>query len=232
MAKYDYLLFDVDNTLLNFDRAEHDAIMDCLERFGLPRDETLVKAYSAINDRHWKMLERGEIDRATLLWRRFEVFAEECELSLDPRAFNETYIDCLSRRSYLSDGALEVCRLLAPRYTLCTITNGNAKVQHGRFDTSPLRPLFSYAFISDELGVDKPTRDFFDRVCAALPNLETRRTLVIGDSLSSDIAGGISWGTDTCWLCPRKERRGDAAARGLAPTYTIAHLRELPDILL
>lgn len=232
MAKYDYLLFDVDNTLLDFDRAEHDAILACLTQFGLPCDETLIKAYSAINDRHWKMLERGEIDRATLLWRRFEVFAEECALSLDPHAFDAAYVDNLSRCGYLLDGVLEVCRALADRYTLCTITNGNARVQHGRFDPSPLRPLFSHVFISEELGVDKPAQGFFNQVCAALPDLKAQRTLVIGDSLSSDIAGGISWGTDTCWLCPRSERWGDAAARGLNPTYTVAHLRELLDILL
>lgn len=231
MAKYDYLLFDVDNTLLDFHRAEHDAIRDCLLQFGLPCDDALIKIYSAINDRHWKMLERGEIDRPTLLWHRFAVFAEECSLSLDPHAFDAAYVENLSHKGYLLDGALEVCRALADRYTLCTITNGNTRVQHGRFDPSPLRPLFSYTFISDELGVDKPAQGFFDRVCAALPSPDARRMLVIGDSLTSDIAGGIRWGTDTCWVCPDETRHGDAAARGLQPTYTVAHLRALLDIL-
>lgn len=232
MKIYDYLLFDVDNTLLDFDRAEHDALTDSLTSFGFPTDEALIAAYSAINDRHWKMLERGEIDRATLSWRRFEVFGEECGLkSMDAHAFCESYVENLSHKIFLMDGALEVCRTLAERYTLCAITNGNTAVQHGRFDPSPLRPLFDGVFISDEMGVNKPSRAYFERVQEALGGAEPSRMLVIGDSLTSDIAGGVAFGTDTCWVCSRREKWGDAAARGLHPTYTIAHLRELLDIL-
>ena len=237
MLRYDYLLFDVDNTLLDFDRAEHDALVDCLRDFGYPTDEALVNAYSAVNDRHWKMLERGEIDRATLLWKRFEVFLAECSLPpMDPHALCEAYVERLSQKSYMLDGALEVCGALAERYTLCAITNGNTRVQKGRFEPSPLRPLFrGGVFVSEQMGVNKPSQAYFDLVCAALSQREKApvpsRMLVIGDSLSSDIAGGLSWGTDTCWLCPKRERWGEAAARGLNPTYTVARLRELLDIL-
>jgi 2-haloacid dehalogenase len=232
MKQYDFLLFDVDNTLLDFDRAEHDAFMDCLEKFGFARDEQLLLAYSAINDRHWKMLERGEIERDVLMWKRFEAFSDECNLKpLDPHAFCDAYVDALSQKSFLLDGALEVCRELSTRYTLCAITNGNAKVQHGRFDPSPVYPYFHKTFISHEMGVDKPSQAYFDLVRAALPALDPARTLVIGDSLTSDIAGGIAWGTDSCWLCPNESKRGAAADKGLTPTYVIAHLRELLDIL-
>lgn len=232
MKHYDYLLFDVDDTLLDFHRAEHDALVDSLAQFHLPTDEELIAAYSAINDRHWKMLERGEIDRATLLWRRFAVFAEKCELGeIDAHAFSACYVENLSHKSYPLPGTLEVCRTLAERYTLCAITNGNTKVQHGRFDPSPFRPLFSHVFISDEMGVNKPSQAYFDRVCETLGTTDASRMLVIGDSLSSDIAGGIAWGTDTCWVCPNEKKRGDAADRGLKPTYIVARLNELLDIL-
>ena len=128
MKRYDYLLFDVDDTLLDFHRAEHDALWDSLAQFHLPTDEALIAAYSVINDRHWKMLERGEIDRATLLWRRFEVFAEECGLGeIDPHAFSACYVEHLSHKSYPLPGTLDVCRALAEHYTLCAITNGNTK---------------------------------------------------------------------------------------------------------
>jgi 2-haloacid dehalogenase len=232
MKQYDFLLFDVDNTLMDFNRAEHDALRDCLIQFGFPGDEALIRAYSVINDRHWKMLERGEIEREVLMWKRFEAFSDECDLKpMDAHAFSEAYVEQLSHKAYLLDGALEVCRALAERYTLCAITNGNAKVQHGRFDPSPIYPYFHKTFISDEMGVDKPSQAYFDLVKAALPSLDVRRTLVIGDSLTSDIAGGVAWGTDTCWVCPREDKRGAAADKGLQPTYVIAHLRELLDIL-
>ncbi|MBR0442733.1 MAG: YjjG family noncanonical pyrimidine nucleotidase [Clostridia bacterium] len=232
MRKYDFLLFDVDNTLLDFTRAEHDAFMDCLEAFGFARDEQLLRAYSAVNDRHWKILERGEIEREVLMWKRFEVFADECGLGpIDPYAFCDTYVKALSQKSFLLDGALEVCRTLAERYTLCAITNGDARVQHGRFDPSPIYPYFYRTFISDEMGVNKPSQAYFDLVKEALPTLDVKRTLVIGDSLTSDIAGGVAWGTDTCWVCPREDKRGAVAEKGLKPTYVIAHLCELLDIL-
>lgn len=237
MRRYSYLLFDVDDTLLDFKRAEHNAMVDTLKEHGFGKDEAhierIITTYSPINAAHWKMLERGEIDRATLLWKRFEVMGEQCELSpMDARAFAASYCENLAHKSYLLDGALEVCTALAKHYTLCAITNGNAKVQHGRFDPSPIYPLFTKTFISEEIGVDKPAPAFFAQVKEALPALDVTRTLVIGDSLTSDIAGGIAWGADTCWICPEEEKRGDATARGLSPTYIIAHLRELMDILL
>ncbi len=230
---YTHLLFDVDNTLLDFDRAEHDAIADTLTAFGFAADEATVAAYSRINDAHWKMLERGEIDRKTLMWRRFVVLGEQCGLSpMDPHAFCASYVEHLSQRSYPMDGAVEVCRALAERYTMAVITNGNAAVQRGRFEPSPLRPYFAHCFISETVGVNKPAMAFFEAVRREMPELRPERTLVIGDSLTSDIAGGILWGTDTCWVCPNEQKRPLAAERGLRPTYTVSHLRELLDILL
>ena len=136
-----------------------------------------------------------------------------------------------STKSFLLDGALEACRTLSERYTLCAVTNGNARVQHGRFNPSPLYPYFKHVFISEEMGVDKPSQAYFDLVQKGIGHGDPARMLVIGDSLTSDIAGGISWGCDTCWLCPRVEKRGKAAEMGLAPTYIVAHLREITDIL-
>lgn len=229
---YTHLLFDVDNTLLDFDRAEHDAMTDTLASFGFPTDEEIVTTYSRINDEHWKMLERGEMDRKTLMWHRFAVLGERCGLNpMDPHAFCEAYVEHLSKKSYPMDGAVEVCRALRARYTMAVITNGNARVQRGRFDPSPLRPYFDRCFVSEAVGVNKPAMGFFEAVRREMPELIPERTLVIGDSLTSDIAGGVAWGTDTCWVCPDESKRPMAAARGLHPTYTVAHLRELLDIL-
>jgi len=233
MKKYTYLLFDVDNTLLDFGKSEHDAMADTLREHGFADDDEIIARYALINDAHWKMLEKGEMDRATLNWHRFQVLGEQCHLSpMDPVAFAQSYIKHLAHKSFLMEGALEVCEELEREYMLVAITNGNASVQHGRFEPSPLFPLFKAAFISEDIGHNKPSQAYFDAVLAALPDLDPTRALVIGDSLSSDIAGGVRWGCDTCWLCPDEAHRGDAQARGLDPTYTISHLRELLDILL
>ncbi len=232
-TKYTYLLFDVDNTLLDFDRSEHDAMADALREHGFPADDAIIARYALINDAHWEMLERGEMDRATLVWHRFQVLGEECGLSpMDPVAFAKSYVEHLTHKSFLMEGAEEVCRALSEKYTLVAVTNGNAGVQHGRFDPSPLFPLFKDAFISEDIGYNKPAQEFFDHVQAALPDLDPARALVIGDSLSSDMAGGERWGCDTCWLCQDARHLGNAAKKGLHPTYTISHLSELLDILL
>ncbi|MBR5797547.1 MAG: YjjG family noncanonical pyrimidine nucleotidase [Clostridia bacterium] len=233
MKKYTYLLFDVDNTLLDFDRSEHAAMADALREHGFAADDDIIAKYALINDEHWELLERGEMDRETLVWHRFQVLGEVCGLPpMDPVAFAKSYIKHLTHKSFLMDGALPVCEQLAKEYTLVAITNGNAGVQHGRFDPSPLFPLFKDAFISEDIGYNKPAQQYFDAVAAALPDLEPSRALVIGDSLSSDITGGVRWGCDTCWLCLNEQNRGAAQAKGLNPTYTISHLRELLDILL
>lgn len=232
MKPYRHLLFDIDNTLLDFTRAEHDAMADVLCAFGYPCDERLIVSYSRVNDEHWKMLERGEIDRGTLLWKRFAVFAEREGLQgMDPHAFADAFIDAVSRKSYLMDGALDICTRLAERYPLYGITNGSAKAQHGRFDPSPLRPLFQNNFISEEIGAAKPSQAFFDAVCRAVPEIDPEYTLVIGDSLSSDIAGGFCWGTDTCWVSHGK-MLNVCSLSSCTPTYIVAHLSELANILL
>lgn len=233
MKKYTYLLFDVDNTLLDFDRSEHDAMADALREHGFPADDAIIERYALINDAHWELLERGEMDRETLTWHRFKVLGEECGLSpMDPVAFADSYVKHLTHKSFLMDGALEVCEALAKEYPLVAVTNGNVGVQHGRFDPSPLFPLFKDAFISEDIGYNKPAQQFFDAVLAKYPDLDPAHTLVIGDSLTSDMAGGIRWGCDTCWLCPDPAQRDKAAKRGMTLTYTISHLKELLDILL
>ncbi len=233
MKKYRDLLFDVDNTLLNFDLAEHDAMIDALNAFSFPATEEVITTYSDINDRYWKMLERGEITREKLLSRRFDELGRTYGWErMDGALFDRTYRAALAKKSYLMDGALETCRALAGKYRLSAITNGNTSVQQGRFFPSPLAPLFSHCFISEEMGCAKPSEAYFALVRAALPDLEPSETLVVGDSLSSDIAGGVRWGTDTCRFCPHGIAHAQVAPSDLSPTYTIEHLGELLDILL
>ncbi len=228
MPRYSTILFDADDTLLDFKRSEHEGILDAIRAMGITPSEDMVGVYSAINDAMWKKLERGEISKAELRTARFVEFCAHYGIEADPERFADTYLHFLSQKSYLMEGALEVCQALAPVCRLYIITNGIAYVQQKRFDPSPLRPLFSDVFISGEIGAEKPSALFFDTVAARIPNFSLADTLVVGDSLTSDIKGGINAGIDTCWF----NRKGVEAPADMPITYTISALRELLPVVL
>lgn len=207
--KYDILLFDADDTLLDFGKSESEAVRDCLISRGLPSDDGTISIYSEINQRHWKMLERGEITRERLYVERFAAFCREMGFDCDAQSFSEDYLKALSTKSYLLDGALDMCAELSKTHKMYVVTNGNAGVQHGRFDPSPIAKYFIRSFISEEMGSTKPAVEFFNRVFAEIPNFEPSRAIIIGDSLSSDIQGGINAGIDTCWYDPKRKPAPD-----------------------
>lgn len=225
--RYDTLLFDADGTLLDFSRSEREAFAAAIAALGIVANDEMVHAYSIINDNLWKQLEQKKIQKSELRVRRFALLAEQYGLDCDAYNLSESYVNELATRSYLLDDALEVCtRLFDEGHRLYLITNGFARVQQGRFMTSPLRPLFRDVFISDEIGFDKPAPQYFDAVRARIPNFEADKTLVIGDSLTSDICGGINAGLDTCWFNPTHK----SAPEDMHISYIIDDLKQLYDI--
>ena len=225
---YSIALFDADNTLLDFTRAEQEALCECLAARGLPTDNRTVSRYSAINDRHWKMLERGETTRDRLKVDRFADFFAEVGYQGDPAAMAEDYVSALSRQTHLLDGALELIQALYGKCRLYIVTNGITSVQKSRFGSCPLAPYFDACFISEEMGCAKPEKRFFDLVAASIPNFVPSEAIVIGDSLSSDILGGINAGLDTCWYDPA----GKPAPSDMTITHTVTRLNEILTILL
>ncbi len=225
---YSIALFDADNTLLDFSRSEHDALSECLIARGIEPTDALIARYSAINDAHWKLLERGLTTRDQLRIDRFSVFFGELGLFLDPECMANDYMAALSEKSYCMDGAEALIDRLAGKCRLFIVTNGIASVQNARFNVTSMAPRFEGVFISEELGCAKPDKAFFDRVAAAVPDFDPRQALIIGDSLSSDIRGGINAGIDTCWFNPR----GAVAPADMPIRYTVSHLSEVEAILL
>ena len=225
---YKIALFDADNTLLDFNRAEREAVSICLTARGLPADEEIVSRYSRINDSHWKRLEQGLITRDRLKVERFAELFSTLGYGGDPKRMAADYEEALSRQTYLVDGALELVRALHGQCRLFIITNGTAVVQKGRFGSSPLAPYFERCFISEEMGCNKPEKAFFDRVAAEISGFDSRQVLVIGDSLSSDIRGGINAGLDTCWFNPH----GKPSPADMRITYTVHAAGEILPILL
>ncbi len=230
MSKYTTVLFDADDTLFDFKRAEHDAVLDCLSFAGLPTDESVIQTYSAINDSYWKMLERREITKPELFIARWESLLAHYGFDFDAQTVADLYPVKLAEKSYAIQGAEEVCRVLyeSGRLKLYIVTNGFARVQHGRFDHSPLRMYFEDMFISEEMGADKPSLAYFDAVAKRVPDFDLQKTLIVGDSLTSDIKGGIAAGLDTCWFNPK----GKPIPDGMPITYVISDLSALLSLLL
>lgn len=228
MAHYRYVLFDADNTLFDFYRAEKAALCDALAGIGIVADAETVETYSKINDRMWKMLERGEISKTALRTKRFEEFCDHYGIQTDVGALAKAYTDFLATKAFLMEGAVETCRMLAAHCELYIITNGIQSVQKGRFTRSPLVPFFKGLFVSEELGFEKPNPAYFAEVARRIPGFATQAALVVGDSLSSDIAGGIAAGIDTCWVNPVHK----AAPADLPITYTVSRLEEVVPLAL
>jgi 2-haloacid dehalogenase len=224
MKTYSVFLMDADETLFDFKAAEAAALRETLAECGIACTDTMLTRYSEINDALWKQLERGEVTRAALIVERFVRLAAEFDLTLDAPAFDRRFKQNLAEASILFDDAEQVCRTLVRRGAVIhIITNGSAVVQHQRFAKCPVRDCFSGLFISEEMGVPKPEKAFFDQVFAALPGIAREEMLIVGDSLSSDIAGGCNAGLDTCWFNPQ----GKENTSPYHPTYEIRSLAEL-----
>lgn len=225
---YTILLMDADETLLDFRRSEGFALETALERHGVAMTPAVHERYHEINRVLWQRLERGEIERKRLKVQRFEeLFAELGVTHLNAAAFNAEYMNILGTKGVMLDGALDLLADLSKTYAIYIITNGSASVQHRRLADSGMLPFVREVFISEEVGADKPSLAYFEHVLQAIGNPDKRDLLVVGDSLTSDIRGGINAGIDTCWYAPD----GGDAPEDLAPTVTVRSYEELRQFL-
>lgn len=228
MTRYQYVLLDADNTLYDFDAAEHKALHSVLTGRGYTADEPTVSAYMKINNELWDAFARGEVKQDFLLVERFCRFVQQMGGDHDPVQFNADYVTALGSNGDLLPGALEFCRKLSGLgCTLAIVTNGAAVAQRGRYSASPLREYIPTLFISQELGVNKPDPLFFDHVCQSMGISDRSRAVIVGDGLGSDILGGNRAGIDTVWYNPHnKPLSGDAR-----PTYTANDFDTIVDII-
>lgn len=226
--RYRFALFDADNTLLDFTLAESLAIRACLAARGLSADDAAVSLYSSINDSHWKRLERGETTRGKLRIDRFADFFAAVGYEGNPVLMARDYENTLAGQSHLLDGAEALIRDLYGKCGLYIVTNGITAVQKRRFGGCAVAPFFDASFISEEMGCAKPEKRFFELVAAAIPDFDPAAAIVIGDSLSSDIQGGINAGLDTCWYNPH----GKTAPADMSITYTVSRLADIRGVIL
>ena len=221
------LLFDLDDTILDFRTAERTSIRRTFEAFSIPADEAVLRRYSEINVGCWQRLERGTMTREEVLVGRFELLFRELGIAASARAVQDHYEALLESGHYFVPGAPELLEELYPRYELYLISNGNLRTQEGRLKSAGISPFFKGIFISEVIGVNKPAKAFFDACFTAIPGFRTEDALIVGDSLSSDILGGINAGVRTCWFNPD----GIPLSGSVRPDYEIHALGELPALL-
>lgn len=227
MMKYATLLFDADHTLFDFKTSEYFALKEALYTLGLQNTDAHIERYSEINVKYWKMLERGEIDKKSLMLARFVEFGREFGFEDKAEELSKLYMSNLAHEAHLFEGALELIEALAKKYRLFIITNGVKHTQDGRFALSPITKYFEKIFISEVVGAEKPSLDFFDAVAKGIEGYDPARALVIGDSLSSDIKGAINAGIGSCWYNPERK----VAPEGWDITYTVSSYDEILNIL-
>ena len=226
--RYQYLLFDIDNTLMDFTAGEKTALFQTMEELGIPLAEADYERYLEINRAAWARFEAGELDSKAVQRVRFEHFAAHLGHDTEKgTGMNARYVEYLGQQAILLPGAMELLTRLSSRYKLAVATNGLTLVQRARLQKSGFLPLLSGVFISQEMGVQKPDKSYYEAIFSAFGNDAREKYLMIGDSLSADISGGVNAGIDTCWYHPV----GDEEANP-QPTYTVRGYEELMELLL
>jgi len=231
MQRYSIIFLDLDNTLFDFHAAEHQALAQVMGRFDIPATEENIRIYSEINRGLWQQFDRGEVTQQQLGVARFEGLLERLgqDKARGP-AMNDDYEVTLGRFGILLPGAEELCRRLHEKCALYILTNGMSRSQRGRLSGSAIEPYIERMFVSQEMGCQKPRKEYFDHVIGALglDEGQLRRTVMVGDSLTSDILGGIQAGIDTIWYHPRGNQPPDP----MKPTWEARTLEKIGDIIL
>ena len=223
------ILWDVDATLLNFEKAEEAGIRGCFEKYNLGEcTDEMLENYKVINRGYWQAMERGEIEKPMLLVKRFEDFLNAYGLDSSVAAgFNELYQILLGETVVFYDNALETVQALKGKVLQCAVTNGTKVAPDGKLRNSGLDKEFDHGFSSEVVGIEKPNKGFFDAVFAEIGEYASEEVLIVGDSLTSDIQGGVNAGIKTCWFNPK----GVENTSSLKPDYEIRNIGEVSEIV-
>ncbi len=225
--KYKWLLFDADGTLLNYEQSEKHALSVVFNEFNMEFTTLYLEKYHKINSALWAELEKGTITSEKLRVKRFELLLNNLEQNVNANLFSEKYLKALGQTDFLIDGTHEILNKLNGHVNLAIITNGIKEVQNSRFRKTKLNKYFKYLIISEELGVAKPDKLFFDYTLNKINFYDKDKMLIIGDSLNSDILGGNLSNIDTCWYNPK----GKINETEIKPTYEIQKLAEIYRII-
>lgn len=222
---YKILLFDVDDTLLDFGANETDSLTKLFEQHGYTFTDELFQVYNAVNKQLWADYENGKIGLDVVLNSRFSDTMLKLGKVVDGNEWENQYRELLGNGSQLMEGALEICQSLSASHRLFVVTNGITQTQIKRLKLSGLHDFFEDIFDSQSIGFQKPSKEFFDYVMSQIKDFNKQEALIIGDSLNTDIKGGLLAGIDTCWINPSQKSSAD-----LHSTYTVTNLAEVYEI--
>jgi putative hydrolase of the HAD superfamily len=226
--KYEIIIFDADETLFDFKKSERDAFKNTMHEFDIEYDENHhLKIYHGINTAIWQEFEEGLITQEKLKTERFRRLSTSLNVRFDEIKFAKSYMKHLANASFLYEESIELVESLHKDYRLTIVTNGLKDVQNNRIRKSAAAKYFEDIVISEEVCVAKPDPKIFEYALNNINYTDKSKVLMVGDSLSSDIKGGINFGIDTCWYNPNKI----ANKTEIKPTYEIYSLMQLKDIL-
>ncbi len=221
------ILFDLDDTILDFKMSERVAVSKTLKALGIEPTDYIVSQYSKYNISQWKRLELGEISREEVKVNRYRLLFDELGVDVSPQKATALYEDYLAVGHYFIDGAPQILQQLCENYNLYLVSNGSKKVQDGRLASAGISHYFEDIFISEVVGCEKPNVKFFESVFKSITDFNKDETVIIGDSLSSDIKGGINAGIKTIWFNPKHNKNES----GFIPDFEIESLSQIKDIL-
>jgi len=226
--KYEVIIFDADETLFDFKKSEKDAFKNTMLAFHIEYDESYhLEVYKEINTAIWKEFEDGLITQKKLSFERFKRLSDKLNTEFDEVKFAQLYMQHLSHASFLYDESIDLVESLHKDYRLSIITNGLKDVQDHRIRKSMILNIFEDIVVSEDVEVSKPDSKIFEHALNNLKHTDKSKVLMVGDSLTSDIQGGINFGIDTCWFNPNQI----VNTSELKPTYEIANLLELKNLL-
>jgi len=226
--KYRLILFDLDGTVFDYNKAEEYALKKSLEHFDIDCNfDSCLEKYRKINRRVWNEFEKGKTGLEELRVKRFDILFDILNIKQNIEEFSKKYLYFISKTSFVTEGAEDIISYLRPEYKLALATNGIYSVQYERLKRSSLSSYFDVFVVSEEIGFAKPDPDFFTYVFKKARHSDKSTALIVGDSLSSDIKGGLDFGIDTCWFNPGKVRN----EVGISPTYEIEKLFQIKDIV-
>ena len=227
MEKYELVFLDADETLFDYKAAEKNSLTTAFAKYGITISDHTIADYTRINKQLWLDYEKNLITKDKLRTERFRRLFEKLDYELDEKEFSSNYLKCLADSSQLFKDSEEVCKYLHSKYTTAIITNGIGVVQRSRFEKSSIKNYIDYLIISEDANCSKPNVGIFSYAETITNFHDKDKMLIIGDSLSSDILGGINYGIDTCWINTENKENPTE----IKPTYTVDSLRSITEFL-
>ena len=221
------VLLDLDNTLIDFNECARHSIMNIFDELGFTYTKNVFETFITENVKIWKRLEKGEITKADLRANRWNIILGKLGIDYDGTIIEEKFENGVAQGAFAVEGAYDLLDYLYPKYELYIVSNGFRFVQESRLKIGDFRRYFKDIFLSEDIGVQKPAKEFFDYCFEKLGNPEKKNVILIGDSLSADIIGGLNCGIDCIWF----NKNGDDSPKEIEPTFTVTKLKEIENLL-